>query len=345
MSTLGDNFVPPLTPGSYRSSPVNYPRGRSGSHGVSTLGARSVSPSQSRAYSLVETEEYRRQSLAFNNAIVLSPANQPLPANVQSLIGKVLATCPNGPAYMGPEIELLENDFFRPMEASIRVAFDKHVFIANNGHVHRSDDQPMRRQVVPTKMMMERLGMLSAEESDKHRISTPTPDILYGYATDAFSLAHRRQMINSLGDMEFPNHVRLQMPFLLVEFKGDAGDMWTCTNQCLGGSASCVNIGERLNQAVSTRDLTPFNSAMFSIAFNGFDARLYVTWRHISTGPNDKFGTGYRMQRVKAFQLLLPKHYAEFKDCVRNIIAWGTGDRFEEIGNALDKLSAKRRRI
>ena len=43
----------------------------------------------------------------------------------------------------------------------------------------------------------------------------------------------------------------LVYPFFVIEFKADgpggSGSMWVATNQCLGGSASCVKIAERLN--------------------------------------------------------------------------------------------------
>src|SRR4051812_12943534 len=67
-------------------------------------------------------------------------------------------------------------------------------------------------------------------------------------------------------------------PFLVVEFKADGagawGSLWAGTNQCLGGSASCVNIPERLNKRVQghygrllgeSDPMGLINSAAFSV--------------------------------------------------------------------------------
>lgn len=76
-------------------------------------------------------------------------------------------------------------------------------------------------------------------------------------------------------------------PFFVIEFKGDGpsgvGSMWVATNQCLGGSASCVNIGERLNcqlRHCKNNEVRPINSASFSIAISGIEARLYILWKY-----------------------------------------------------------------
>lgn len=79
----------------------------------------------------------------------------------------------------------------------------------------------------------------------------------------------------------------LLYPLFVVEFKGDgpsgAGSLWVATNQCLGGSIPCVKIVERLNdrlQQCNSSEIMPFNSAVFSIAMSGTEARLYISWKH-----------------------------------------------------------------
>jgi hypothetical protein len=52
------------------------------------------------------------------------------------------------------------------------------------------------------------------------------------------------------------------------------------TNQCLGGSASYVNIAERLNRRLKqckSDEVRPIDSAALSIAMNGTEARLYIS--------------------------------------------------------------------
>jgi hypothetical protein len=72
------------------------------------------------------------------------------------------------------------------------------------------------------------------------------------------------------------------------------------------------------------------NSAAFSIAMSGTEARLYISWKH------DELG--YCMQKIKGFYLQDPEHYIMFRKYVRNIIDWGKEKRLEEIRNSLDSL-------
>lgn len=80
------------------------------------------------------------------------------------------------------------------------------------------------------------------------------------------------------------NIEELLYPSFVVEFMGDgpsgAGSLWVATNQCLGGSTSCVKIAERLNdrlQQCNSSEIMPFNSAAFNIALSGTEAQLYIS--------------------------------------------------------------------
>ena len=102
--------------------------------------------------------------------------------------------------------------------------------------------------------------------------------------------------------------------------------MWAATNQCLGGSASCINIAERLNRQLrqcKNKKVRPIDSAAFSIAMNGTETRLYVSWKH------DELK--YYTQKVGSFLLQKPKDYVEFRKNVLNIIKWGKDERLKEI--------------
>jgi hypothetical protein len=55
------------------------------------------------------------------------------------------------------------------------------------------------------------------------------------------------------------------------------------TNQCLRGSTTFVNIAERLNHRLrkcNGQEVQLINSAAFSVAMNGTEARLYISWKH-----------------------------------------------------------------
>jgi hypothetical protein len=125
------------------------------------------------------------------------------------------------------------------------------------------------------------------------------------------------------------NNQGLMYPFFIIEFKGNGGDLWVATNQCLGGSTLCINIAERLNRK-------PVDSTAFSIAMNGTEARLYISWKHNELD--------YYMQKVKSFLLQDPEHYIEFRKHVKNIIDWGKDKRLNEIREPLDALLEESRK-
>jgi hypothetical protein len=96
---------------------------------------------------------------------------------------------------------------------------------------------------------------------------------------------------------------------------------------------SCVNMAERLNEQLRkcvSDKIQAIDSAEFSIAMNGTEARLYISWKHNELD--------YYMRKVKSFLLQEPDHYIEFRKYVRNIIDWGKDSRLKEIRGSLDTL-------
>lgn len=170
------------------------------------------------------------------------------------------------------------------------------------------------------------------------RVSTPVPDMLYGYSqTNAFP--QQQTHLSFFKDGITVNSQNLICPFFVVEFKVDGpsggGSMWMATNQCLGGSASCVNIAERLSRQFKNKKVRASDSAAFSIAMNGMEARLFITWKH------DELK--YYMRKVRSFLLQDPEHYAKFLKYVLNIIHWGMGERLKGIQNSLDTFLEEER--
>jgi len=112
------------------------------------------------------------------------------------------------------------------------------------------------------------------------------------------------------------------------------------TNQCAGAAVSCINISERLNsrlQYCQSSAVKMTESAAFSIAMNGTEARLFISWKHDNL-------TCY-MQKVKSFLIQKHSDYVEFRKCVLNIIDWGRGKRFQGIRESLAALLEDSRRI
>jgi hypothetical protein len=128
------------------------------------------------------------------------------------------------------------------------------------------------------------------------------------------------------------NSQQLFLPFLLIEFKGDSssgdGSLWVGTNQCQGGSATCVNLTERLNNQLRKYRIDSIESAILSIAMSGTQARLYISW----------YDYAYRMQTVKNFLVSNPEDNLLFRRYVLNITDWDKNERLQQIQNAMARL-------
>ncbi|KFH43469.1 hypothetical protein ACRE_057490 [Hapsidospora chrysogenum ATCC 11550] len=110
-------------------------------------------------------------------------------------------------------------------------------------------------------------------------------------------------------------------------------------NERLEGLANstCVNDARRLShQPRQCNEVTPINSAAFSIAVRGVEARLYISWKH-----ND---LDYYVADVDSFLLHRPEDYLNFRKYVRNILEWGKGSRLREIQDSLDILLEESRK-
>ncbi|KAH8588913.1 hypothetical protein B0O99DRAFT_655743 [Bisporella sp. PMI_857] len=114
--------------------------------------------------------------------------------------------------------------------------------------------------------------------------------MLYGY-NSVRAFPQQQAQLLSIGNEMVANTQDLMYPFFVIEFRADAA------NQCLGGSASCVNIAERLNcrlKQCKSDEVRPIDSVH---------------------GELD-----YYMRNVKSFLLQEPDQSLEFRKYVRNII-------------------------
>ncbi|KAK3682815.1 hypothetical protein B0T22DRAFT_294968 [Podospora appendiculata] len=313
-----DGFVVPSLPASIasRSAPVDADLGASTPSEISR---------RSSAKSLVEDPFYRVLNLS-TNGIHLRDINEEYPDQIADLVrdvGKERSS-------PGPSPDEVRNDAALHKletnggEPDVEEYFRNHVYPYSEptGALQRSDRQPISKHAVPA-------------TGSKFRVSNPIPDMLYGYSRNAFS--QQNAQLASMGVEPVANNQGLIYPFFIVEFKGDgpagAGSLWVATNQCLGGSASCVNVTERLNRQLrhGKNDMVrPINSAVFSVAMTGTEARLYISWKH-----ND---LEYHTRKVRGFLLQDPDHYIEFRKHVSNILDWGKDKRLDDIRQALDHL-------
>ena len=294
-----------------------------------------ASTSSSRRRTLVEDPYYRDINLATNN-IYLRSSREQYPEHVVSLVDNVRMDRDSpGPSPDQVWQDLgLEGLEMGTGESEVEDYFKGKVFIkpAPLDSLRRIDKSLMARQVVP-------------DVRSKLRVSTPVPDMLYGYSRNgAFFPEGQKAQLLYMGTEMTANSQGLIYPFLVIEFKADGpggcGGIWVATNQCLGGSASCVNIAERLNHQLrhcKNEIVQPIDSTAFSIAMNGTEARLYISWKH------DELK--FYMAKVDSFLLQKPKDYIHFRKTVLNIIDWGKGKRLKDIQKSLDSLLEENRQM
>ncbi|TGJ78378.1 hypothetical protein E0Z10_g10387 [Xylaria hypoxylon] len=318
-----DGYAVPPTPNSYAGSyaPSIAPS--------DDTGATPGSSRSSRA--LVEDPYYRDQNLAANH-VHMRPRYEPFPEHIANVVDYARKKRDSpGPSpddvYRDMALDALE---MRGLdEPEVEDYFRDRVFPkpGEEDDLRRSDRQPMSRYPVPN-------------YGTKLKISNPIPDMLYGYSRHHAFPNQQTQLISMGNEMNgTANSQSLMYPFFVIEFKGNSGDLWVATNQCLGASTSCVNIAERLNDQLrkcKSSKIKPVDSTAFSIAMNGTEARLYVSWKHSDLD--------YCMQKVKSFLLQDPEHYIKFRKHVKNIIDWGKDKRLKEIRESLDTLLEESRK-
>ncbi|KAK5626530.1 hypothetical protein RRF57_002245 [Xylaria bambusicola] len=277
---------------------------------------------------LIESPSYRWQNLADNNIYLHHPCD-PLPEHIVNLIKMIR----QGRDLTSLSLDDLKKDRglydlqLGATEPEVEWYLRQNMFPRTGPQdiLMRALRQPMVRQLVPN-------------AGFKSKVSTPVPDILYGYNFTKAFVNKRRQLLASGVAIMPANHQGVIYPFFVVEFKGEtcgSGSLWAATNQCLGGTASCVNCSEFLNRQLrESRSIDdkcePLDTAAFSVATNGTEARLHVSWK-----DNEQ---GYPMAIVDSFLLQRPEDFLELRKCVLNIIDWGMGKRLDNIRAYLDTL-------
>ncbi|KAM3560091.1 hypothetical protein MY1884_003129 [Beauveria asiatica] len=333
-----------------------------------TAASRPVTPSRGASYrtvgtpstsSLVDAEHDRRLNLARHNGIRMRAPDSPLPSDLQALVESLdLQQPPPAPTAADENsnkmIQARNNYLSKPLKTSIRPMFDGCIFpqpsIGNL--LLRIDSLIMYKATVAIKATLADSKKLDEKARQYSKLSTPVPDILYGYFIEGLTEETQDLLTATLGDVSVVNTENMVLPFLIVEFKGDGGSMWSCVNQCLGGSAACVNVGRRLNTKLVTKDQNPsFNSAVFSIAMNQEHANLYVSWRPKSdpVAESDSAAESdppaeYYMQRIGLFATEDMHHHLILQRAVRKIIDWGMGSRLDEIRESLGLAGSKKRK-
>ncbi|VUC20210.1 unnamed protein product [Clonostachys rosea] len=306
MSTILDSTVgPPLDPDAICHSP-----------GVSQYRPPAVPKTTLRA---VEQRNYR--STLRSNGMLLFPPGKKVPDDIQSAMESI-DLCPIEQSEICAKMALHGSN-----ESDVSQFFEQHIFrlstrsesICRNGTGMITFDIPSTNPV------------------EVSRVSKPTPDLLLGYNSESFTPEQETELI--VWDQNVAKFC-----FLSVDYKGDgqisAGRMWVATNQCLGATATCVNIIRRLREAVLRRrggaDLAnKLDQHVFGLTSNGSHAELFVTFAEESKV--------IFMKLVRGFLLSDAAHFEDLKRCVASIFNWAD-ERQGHIKAAIDFIRAANKR-
>ncbi|CAH0048752.1 unnamed protein product [Clonostachys solani] len=178
--------------------------------------------------------------------------------------------------------------------------------------------------------LLERLRVPTKKPDDE--VSTPKPDYHLGYGLSTFP-------IENLDVLDQLDSSDIKFPFLEIEYKGDGsnslGRLWAATNQCLGGTATFLNILDQFKTQLNQRSLKTQSEVLepivFSVVPNGTEARLFVTF-------SDGQGV-FKMFLIRGFLFYEDQGFDKLSAYLTKIIEWGADTRLGHIKNALKALS------
>ncbi|KIX92568.1 uncharacterized protein Z520_11744 [Fonsecaea multimorphosa CBS 102226] len=305
-----------------------------------------TNPETRASCSLVGAPRYRERNLDHNN-IQLRSMREKLPEHVQGLVDDMFKERQSPE----PEAEDIRKDTnltnlsdVTGTESLVTKYFKKNIF-EDPTDSRRLEGLGMTEEPLP----IHREHIPSSNDSEINLpVSQPKPDILYGYFWNDFTSGQQRQFKN-MNDIEYTaNSQGLIYPFFVIEIKGDglgptAGSLWVATNQCLGGAATCINMAEKLNRYIEqlsmSSTVSPVDTTVFSIAMNGSEARLLVSWKE-----DDGSGRIYYTQQIQGLLVYRPQDYLLLRLFVRNVLEWGRDRRRAQIGAVLDAAQEGKKR-
>jgi hypothetical protein len=203
-----DGYVLPPTPSSLRS-PLYRADTDTGSDAPSDATGATPYSGRSSGRSLVEDPLYRDINLAANNIYMRHPCN-PIPSDIAGLVDSVHQDRDSP----GPSADEVRQDrdlydlSLGAAEPDVEKYFQTHIFPDPKSldTLKRSDRQPMAKRTVPN------IG-------SKVKVSTPVPDMLYGYNRHEAFPRQQTQLVSMGTEMVATNQVQsLLYPFFVIEF-------------------------------------------------------------------------------------------------------------------------------
>lgn len=170
----------------------------------------------------------------------------------------------------------------------------------------------------------------NADAANGAKLSKPVPDLIYGYSSVAFPRDAEALDSGATCDVD-ANGAGLMLPFLAIEVQGQwpatSDNLCVAENQVIGSSAACVKIAEDLKkcleESANPEMANKLDTTAFSIATNGSEARLFITWREGSDV--------YKMKHLRSYCLGEAGDRIQFRRAVRNIFQWGYTERLNQI--------------
>jgi hypothetical protein len=277
---------------------------------------------------------YRLDNLG-RNGIYMRDMYEELPQHIQSLVEEMLFTVSH--PWPEPTVEEIKNDRDLWHLRNINGAEDEVInYIQRFIFTHPEQSQHLQGLSHQAQIFSIRRRHIPRLLDHDYPISKPKPDILYGYAREAFTLAQRHLLRLNAADHNTNKYTDVFYPFFVIQVKGDgpgptAGSLWVGENQCMGGAVTCINMADKLNQSVPA--MSAMETAVFSVVMDGSQARLFVSWKE---------GGKYYTQLIKWLLVNDPEHHLQLRRFVRNVLAWGKGRRLAQLGAALDALMKAR---
>ena len=195
---------------SYRADAEDDPQASSYTQSVTPSDISDASTGSSRKKSLVEDPYYRDMNLTANN-IYMRPTRDQFPEHITSLVDQVRRDRDSpglSPEQVWQDTRLAELEM-GTAESKVERYFHTNVFPdpEPTDILQSSDRLPMAKHAVP-------------DFGSKLKVSTPVPDLLYGYSRNrAF---HQQQaQFPSMGNEMVANSNGLVYPFFVIEFKAD----------------------------------------------------------------------------------------------------------------------------
>ncbi|VUC19947.1 unnamed protein product [Clonostachys rosea] len=258
------------------------------------------------------------------NGIQTIPSEQELPENIRQMLKDILPQEPlQFPILDQPKYHKLRNMAIEgTKEAQVGL------FLSSESLSKATDDR--YDLVYGLSQLLERWRVPTTNHED--RVSTPKPDYYLGYPSKAFPK-------NNLDVLKRIDSSEIKFPFLEIEYKGDGsnsfGRLWVATNQCLGGTATFLNILDYLKVQLNYRSLKTESEALepivFSVVTNGTEARLFVSF-------SDEKGN-FKMSLIRGFLFYQDQGFEKLDAYLTKIIEWGVETRLGHIKNALKTLS------